>query len=75
MTDLLETMLRRVEALPEAEQDVIAAQIIEILDADAEWERVLAANPGKLDAMAREAMEEHRRGETRPLEELLDEKE
>lgn len=73
MTGLLEKALRRVEALPEAEQDAIAAQIMETLDEEAAWDRTLQANPEKLAALVREAREEHRRGETRPIEELLDE--
>jgi hypothetical protein len=41
-------------------------------DEDA-WARSFRENPEKLRLLAQEALDEHRRGETRPLEELLDE--
>lgn len=75
MTGLLETALRRVEALPDSEQDAIAAQIMEILDEEAAWERALEANVDRLDAQAREALAENRRGEAVPLEDFLNEEE
>ena len=71
MTGLLEEALRRVESLPQAEQDAIAARIMEALDDDAAWERSFRERPTALRSMAQEAIEEHRRGETRPLDELI----
>jgi hypothetical protein len=71
MTGLLEEALRRVESLPRAEQDAIAARIMEALDDDAAWEGSFRERPAALRSMAQEAMEEHRRGETRPLDELI----
>lgn len=71
MTGLLEKALRRVEALSEEEQDAIASQIMETLDDEEAWARSFRERPEVLRSMAREALEEHRRGETRPLEELL----
>ncbi len=73
MTDLLEKAVRRVEALPESEQDAIASQILATLDEEESWSRFFEANRQKFEALADEALEEHRRGETRPIEELLDE--
>jgi hypothetical protein len=37
------------------------------------WARSFRENPEKLRALAEQAIAEHRRGETLPLEELLDE--
>ena len=76
MTGLLEEALRRVQSLPPEQQDVIASDIIaaldsEALDDEAAWSLSLRENPAPLRSMAREAMEEHRRGETRPIDELL----
>jgi len=71
MTGLLEEALRRVEALSKEEQDAIASQIIETLDDEEAWARSFRDKPGVLRSLAREALEEHRRGETRPLDELL----
>jgi len=71
MTGLLEEALRRVESLSPEEQDAIASQIIETLEDEEAWARRFRENPSILRALAREALEEHRRGETRPLDELL----
>jgi hypothetical protein len=54
MTGLVEKALKRVECLPQEEQDAIASQIIETLDDEDAWAR-----------------EEHRRGDTRPLDEVI----
>jgi hypothetical protein len=72
MTKLLEEALRRVAPLSPEEQDVIASQIIETLDDEEAWARSFQENPHVLRSLAREALEAHRRGETRPLDELLE---
>jgi len=71
MTGLLASALRRVESLSREEQDVIASQITETLEDEALWERSFRENPGVLRLLAQEALDEHRRGETRPLDELI----
>jgi len=71
MTTLLEDALRKVAALPRDEQEAIASQIMETLRDEAAWKEKLARNPEKLRGLAEEALQEHRRGETRPLDELL----
>jgi hypothetical protein len=71
MTGLLEEALRRVESLSREEQDAIASQIMETLDDEEAWTRSFREKPAVLRSLAREALEEHRRGETRPLDELL----
>ena len=71
MTGLLQEALRRVESLSPEEQDAIASQIMDSLDDEEEWSRRLRENPLVLRSMAREALDEHRRGETRPLDELI----
>jgi len=72
MTGLLEEALRRVEALSQQEQDAVASQILETLDDEEAWARSFRENPEKLRALARKAVEEHRRGETLPLDEILE---
>jgi hypothetical protein len=72
MTGLLEKALRRVESLSEAEQNAIAAQIIETLDDEVAWARQFESRPELLRSLARGALDEHRRGETRHLDETLD---
>lgn len=71
MTGLLEKALQRIEALSQEEQDAVASQILETLDDEEAWSRQLHENPGVLRSLAQEALEEHRRGETRPLDELI----
>jgi len=69
MTGLLEEALRRMEALSDEEQNAIATQILESLDDEETWARTLRERPDLLRSLAREAVEEHRRGDTRPLDE------
>ena len=71
MTGLLQEALRRVEALSSQEQDAIASQIIETLDDEQEWANRFRTIPSSLREMARDAREEHRRGETHRLDELI----
>ena len=71
MTGLLEEALRRVASLSPDEQDAIASQIMESLDGEEAWARSFREKPDVLRRLAEEAIEEHRRGETRPLDELL----
>ena len=68
---MLQEALRRVDSLSRDEQDAIASQIIETLDDEEAWARRFRDQPAKLRSLAREALEEHRRGETRPLDELI----
>jgi hypothetical protein len=71
MTGLLEEALRRVQSLSPEEQDAIASQIIETLDDEEAWARRFRENPAVLRSLGREALEEHQRGETRPLDDLI----
>lgn len=71
MTELLEQALRKVAALPQDEQDAIASQIIETLEDEAIWKEKLARSSDKLRRLAVDAQSEDRRGDTRPLDELL----
>jgi len=71
MTRRLEEALRRVASLSPPEQDAIASQIMETLDDEDGWARRFRENPSVLLSLAQEALEEHRRGETRPLDELM----
>jgi hypothetical protein len=71
MTGLLEEALRRVETLPDDLQDAVAARIMENLEDEEEWAKRFRDNPEVLRALAREAADEHRRGTTRPLDELI----
>jgi len=71
MTGLLEEALKRVESLSPEGQDAIASQIMETLDDEEAWARSLHQRPAVMRSLANEALQEHRRGETRPLDELI----
>ena len=68
MTKLLERVVERVKALPESEQDVIAALILEELEDEASWDQVFARSQDALARLAEEAMLEHREGKTQELD-------
>lgn len=71
MTRLLEDALRKVGKLSEDEQNAIASQILETLGDEEAWGKTLRKSPAKLRKLAEKALEEHRRGKTRPLDEIL----
>ena len=71
MTGLLEKALRRIETLSQEEQDAVASQILDTLDDEEAWARSFREKPEVLRSLADEALEEHRRGETRPIDETL----
>ena len=58
-------------ALSEEEQDAIASQILEALEDEENWQQKLSSHPERLRQLAKEALEEHRRGDTHPLDEIL----
>jgi hypothetical protein len=68
MTQSLQDAFDEAAKLPQGEQEAIAAFILEELKAEKRWSDLLSGSSGKLDALANEALAEHRRGETKPLE-------
>jgi hypothetical protein len=68
MTELLERALAEVAKLPPSDQDAIAVIILEELEDERRWDEAFARSADKLAALAREAREERRRGETQPLD-------
>ncbi len=71
MSSLIEEAWRRVEALPPEEQEAIASQILDWLADEEAWKRRFAEKRDVIARMAREAVEEDERGDTRPFDELL----
>lgn len=71
MSTLLEKALEQVVALPADEQDAIASQILSTLADEDAWKKRFAAKRDVIRRMAREALEEDEKGETRPLDDLL----
>ena len=69
MTRRLELAFQAVAKLPDAEQDALAEVILaEVASADADWDRRFAESAETLADLAEEALAEHRRGQTKPLD-------
>jgi DNA phosphorothioation-dependent restriction protein DptG len=74
MVPKLREAFGKLEALSESEQEALAEVLINMLEAEErKWDELFARPDvlAALHALADEALEEDRRGETRPLEELL----
>ena len=71
MSSLLEKALEKIVALPPDEQDAIASQILASLDDEEAWKKSFVEKRDVIRRMAREALQEDERGETRPLGDLL----
>lgn len=68
MTQLLERAYAEVAQLPEADQDAIAALILEELEDERKWQISFAQSQDALARLAEEALAEHRAGQTQPLD-------
>jgi restriction endonuclease S subunit len=68
MTQLLERVLDRLHRLPDAEQDAIAAVILDELEDDARWQHAFEQSQDQLATLAQEALAEFRTGKTRELD-------
>jgi hypothetical protein len=65
MNALLDKAIFAIRKLPEAEQEAIAREILERIEADARWDALFAdpRSEALLDVLADEALEEVRRGD------------
>ena len=72
MTESLEKAIKGLRELPEPEQDILAEFIASVV-AERKFDLLLEspASIALLNQMADAALEEHRRGETEDLEDLL----
>ncbi len=68
MPELLEQAFARAARLPPAEQDALARRILEALEDEQRWTESFSRSQDMLAQLADEALAEHRRGETRPLD-------
>ena len=67
MTKLLEEALKEVAKLPEAEQDAVAAILLDELASEQRWAESFAKSQDKLAKLAAEALAEYKAGHTKPL--------
>ncbi len=70
MTKLLKEVLAKLSKLSPERQDELAGWLLAEMEDEARWDKSFAESQDALEKLANEALEEHRRGETRPLEEL-----
>ena len=68
MTQLLEQAFAAAARLPSEEQDALARALLDDLASEQSIDARLAATPESLARLADEALAEHRRGETQPLD-------
>lgn len=68
MTQLLERAYAEMVRLPEADQDAIAALILEELEDERKWQTSFAQSQDALARLAEEALAEHRAGRTKLLD-------
>ncbi len=67
MTKLLEEAFAEASKLPEAEQQALAAWILEELASERRWQEALAGSADPLAQLADEALVEHREHRTEAL--------
>jgi hypothetical protein len=67
MTQLLQKALNEVAKLPPAEQDAVAAFLLEELASEQKWNDLFAKSQDALAKLAAEALAQDHAGETKPL--------
>ncbi len=70
MTKLLKELIDKLSKLSPERQDELAAWLLAEMEDEARWDKSFAESQDALEKLANEALEEHKGGETRPLEEL-----
>jgi hypothetical protein len=68
MTELLETALTKIKQLPECEQNVIAALILEAIASEEKWDYSFSVSQDLLTQLSVEAIDEHSKGLTQVLD-------
>ena len=71
MTKLLKEALAKLSKLSPERQDELAALLLAEMEDEARWDKSFAESQDALEKLADEALEEHKRGETRPFDETL----
>lgn len=68
VTKQFEKVINKVGKLPAEEQDAIAEWILEELADDQRWQKSFMESRDLLESMADKALQEHKKGKTRPLD-------
>lgn len=62
MTKLLQQAVGRVSQLPEVDQDAIAQRMLDELESDVRWSKLVESSPESLSKLADRAWAEHEAG-------------
>ena len=68
MATLLQQAFAEAARLPRAEQDLLASRLLAELAAEDDFDQAIARSSDKLAALARDALAEHRSGQTEELD-------
>jgi hypothetical protein len=68
MTKLLEQAFAEAGKLSPAEQDLLASRVLAELADEDDFDRAIATSAGRLASLAKEALAEHRAGQTQELD-------
>ena len=68
MTQLFEKAFKEASKLPEFEQNTLARWLIDEILSEKKWEKAFAESEDVLDQLADEALAEHAKGKTKPLD-------
>ena len=68
LTVSLEKAFAEASKLSEEEQNALATWILQEITSEKRWEKTFSKSPDKLAQLAEEALREHRRGKTQPLD-------
>ncbi len=68
MTKILEQAFAEASKLSAEEQEALARWLLEELTAESHWKTILDRSQDRLKALADEAIAEHRKGRTQPLD-------
>ena len=71
MTHAFLSAVAQAEKLPPAEQDVLAAILVEEIESEQRWSQSFARSEHMLEALAAEALAEFKAGKAEPLDDLL----
>jgi hypothetical protein len=67
VTKLLEQAFKKASELTEVEQNVLAKWVLEELESEKKWDKVFAGSEDVLEKLADEALNEYKKGKTKPL--------
>ena len=68
MTKLMKEVLAKLSKLSPERQDELAAWLLAEIEDEARWDKSFAESQDALEKLADKALEEYRRGATRPLD-------